>query len=311
MIDIFNLDPSGGDYWALEGQCGATNPTWKSWQKPRGKSWLYLFMTGGGGGGGGGQTNTAGTSRGGGGSGSGACFATLLIPLALLPDTLYIQPGSGGLGGTAAGNGNAGGQSYVSIRPAASNWETVLTASGGNAGSGSVSSSGGGAGSAPSANNIGSCSMGLGGVANFGPGGAGVAGSTAGGTGASPADRLWGSATNFCIGGGSGAATGTDNADFVGAAGNGTSPSITINNSGFIAQVLGGPAGGGNGGDGICGLRPLFAIGGGGGGTAGASGTAGRGGHGRWGSGGGGGGGGVTGGAGGNGGNGVVLMFVL
>lgn len=313
MIDICHLDPSGGRIWVHEGQWGTANPTWKPWHKPRGKSFLYCFMTGGGGGGGGGFSAAAGSSRGGGGSGGGAGFSVAMFPLALLPDTLYVQAGAGGLGGAAGAGGISGGVSLLCIRPFNNPGDCLLTALGGGNGGGSSGSSGGTGGSAGTAASPFSMTFSYVSIYSSLTGGNnGNAGATAAASGATPSNRAWGGQSYFCLGGGSGASTGTDNLDFAGAAANDQGGvAITYSNSGFIPNAPGGIAGGGRGADGCFGFKPLFAIGGGGGGTNGAAGVGGAGGHGRWGCGGGGGGGGVTGGAGGNGGNAVVLLLAI
>jgi hypothetical protein len=87
---------------------------WYTWTKPLGKTMAHIVCFGSGaGGGGGGATNTTG-----GGSGGGASNSTLSIPLNLLPDVLYVQPGLGGAAGASATGGSAGNISYVSVYPA-------------------------------------------------------------------------------------------------------------------------------------------------------------------------------------------------
>jgi hypothetical protein len=65
-----------------------TSTDWRTWQKPRGVSMIYMLVLGCGGNGGSGAVGAASTAAGGGGGGSGG-QATLLIPAIFLPDTLY------------------------------------------------------------------------------------------------------------------------------------------------------------------------------------------------------------------------------
>jgi len=69
---------------------------WQPWNKPRNAKFIEIFCVGGGGAGVA-PTLSTGTGTGGGG-GSSAGIVRGLIPAFLLPDTLYILVGKGGVG---------------------------------------------------------------------------------------------------------------------------------------------------------------------------------------------------------------------
>ena len=91
--DLFHL-PDNADHQ----QTFEYNGTWQTWLKPLGITMVHLFALSSGAGGGGGYSAGGATAAGGGGGGSGASTASLLVPAAFLPDTLYINvsPGSAG-----------------------------------------------------------------------------------------------------------------------------------------------------------------------------------------------------------------------
>jgi hypothetical protein len=92
---------------------------WQTWNKPRNAKFIEIFCLGGGGGGATGSSNTGNASGGNGGTASG--YVRGLIPAFLLPDTLYILVGKGGLGSTTnISNGTGGGISYVGLQPSTS-----------------------------------------------------------------------------------------------------------------------------------------------------------------------------------------------
>ncbi len=80
---------------------------WQTWYKPRGKTMLQAILIGGGGGGGGGCGNIAGSGKGGGGGGGSSGATRILIPLAYVPDNLYVMVGQGGVGGAGSTGGAA------------------------------------------------------------------------------------------------------------------------------------------------------------------------------------------------------------
>ena len=123
-------------------QSVTTTNGWVSWTKPFGVSWVYIFLQAAGGGGGKGAGGAATVASGGGGAGGNS---KLLVPAFLLPDTLYVRPGSGGAGSTTSANATAGTQSYVSIQPNTTTANLVLTQAGGGGG-GNSSGAGGTAG---------------------------------------------------------------------------------------------------------------------------------------------------------------------
>lgn len=115
MLDIFNIND------------GSTNkrvfyPTgvnsFQTWQKPHNAKFVHFFVMGSGGGGGGGQAAGTGTARRGGGSGGSAAHVTALFTAIQIPDTLFINVGTGGQGGvglSASTAGASGALSYVMI----------------------------------------------------------------------------------------------------------------------------------------------------------------------------------------------------
>ena len=123
--------------------------TWQTWQKPRNCKFVYITAIGGGGGGGS-SGNVAGAAGGGGGGGSSS-ITSILLPAALIPDTLYILVGIGGNGSVAGGSGGSGGLSTVSIRPSTTTTEVIIRSgsvggAGGTAGTASVAGTGGAGG---------------------------------------------------------------------------------------------------------------------------------------------------------------------
>jgi len=275
-----------------------------TWRKPRGKTMAYMLVIGSGGGGGAGFTGATGTVRGGGGGGGSSGWATCLVPLMLLPDTLYLLIPTGGVGGKTSGSGGAAGaRGYISIAANTTAANIVLQ-------SGSAAATGGAAGSAA------------------GSAAAGVAGTIS-----TDVQNLWANLgiTKFqsgkigsiggVVGGGAGASnTILSSHRLCGGAGGGTTPAANTNfaggaqtGAGLFPTIAGGTAGGnpGNGnGVPLSYWRPFFSYGGVGGGTGGGAGeVGGAGSNGGIGSGGGGGGGGVTFGPGGDGGPGYGLII--
>lgn len=123
MLDFSHvLATPGLDLQYFVGGSSTTLIQWQTWRKPRGVKFIYLIGVGGGGSGGTGL-NTGTTSGGGAGGGSGA-QTMVMIPSFMIPDTLYIQAGAGGIGPTTSGaQGTAGQPTYVAIEPS-----TTLTA---------------------------------------------------------------------------------------------------------------------------------------------------------------------------------------
>lgn len=130
--------------------------TWQTWQKPPTAKLIEIFCLGGGGGGGAGGAGTL--NSGGGGGGAAAGYVRAIFPAYLLPDTLYIKPGTGGAGtGTLsqlAGSSGQGAVSFVSVGPTGStaHYYPILVASSATAaGNGSTHGTNGqgGGGTAP------------------------------------------------------------------------------------------------------------------------------------------------------------------
>lgn len=312
--DLFGLPPTfKGDVQIFHANNTSTI-THQPWIKPRGTSMTYMMAIAGGGGGGGGFSKASGAAGGGGGGGACSGIGKLIIPSFLLPDTLYVQVGQGGLGGAASTAGAAGTNSYIMFTPLVFSAANTLLSSGTNA------PGGGGAGNATNPATAGSIPT-VAAIATLSPqlaigmftasvGLIGVTGgAVAGGVGSSV--TAW---STLPMSPGAGGAGATGPGDFNGGAQTANAAlSITYLNWPITAGAI---AAGGTGGttdahDGNAGvslLSPFLQSGGSGGGSN-VAGVAGDGGRGGIGCGGGGGGAGTTGGRGGNGGNGLVAIF--
>lgn len=282
--------------------------TWQTWQKPKNTHFVYITAIGGGAGGGS-SSDVLGTSGGGGGGGSSS-ITSIMIPSALLPDTLYIQVGLGGSGGSGATIGASGELSTISIQPNTTAINTIIrsgaaAAVGGGVGNTTVGGAGGAGGT------VFTSTLGLLSSLGFYSSISGDAGAT-GGYGANGLTKT--ALSNMCFCGGGGGAGKTTGTDFAGG---------SILAGGVLARVAGGSAGvaASNGNGGIATIRPNliayassalpFATTGGSGGGANQNGTGGgNGGAGEIGSGGGGAGAlnGGTGRVGGRGGDGLVII---
>ena len=262
--------------------------TWQTWIKPRNAKTVNFFVVGAGAGGGGGFL-AAGTRSGGSAGGSGG-NTKLIIQASILPDILYILPGTGGAGGTGGATGivTAGSpatKSFVCLTPDTSSVSNIVLTSG------NVSAQGGGAGSTIAI---------VGGVAE---------------TVALASNMIFANLGNFlAIAGIVGGASGTGNASTVavtsfiagGSGGGGTGNGGQLTGAGpfptVAAAVTDSP-----GRDGLIFYKPIFGVSGGRGGGGGTFG--GKGGNGAPGCGGGGGGAGTTSaGNGGRGGDGFVII---
>tara|TARA_R110000868_G_scaffold46_3_gene604 strand:+ start:7992 stop:8858 length:867 start_codon:yes stop_codon:yes gene_type:complete len=117
--------------------------TWQTWIKPRNAKMVSFFVIGAGAGGGGGYQAATGNKSGGAGGGT-AGYIKLVIQASILPDILYILPGTGGIGGTGGAvptAGNPATKSYVCLTPDTSSISNIVCTSG------NVAATGGGAGS--------------------------------------------------------------------------------------------------------------------------------------------------------------------
>lgn len=128
------------------------------WHKPTNISVIDFLLIGSGSGGGGGGANAAGSAAAGGRGGGSGGRTLISIPAILVPNTLYLYCGRGGLGGagqiqggSAGVNGSSGEHStiYAAIDDFAWLKSSNAAASGGQAGSGITNgTTGGAAGSA-------------------------------------------------------------------------------------------------------------------------------------------------------------------
>jgi hypothetical protein len=302
MLDFSHLPTSyTGDLQIFKTPSTVTNLQWDTWKKPRGVSMAYMLLLGGGGGGGGGLTGIAGANRGGGGSGASSGQLTIIIPLLLLPDNLYVQVGAGGTGvGSAGGTASSGLLSYVSVRPdnTANNVVAVSGAAGATGGASGTSGVGGAGGTGGTIAAIANMCFADLGVWTAVAGQAGVAGGNPGAFGVSQSFPTTGIFTMSGTGG-AGVATVDQAGGFITAVAN-----TLISDYRPVNPVAG--SNDGSGGPTL--WKPLFNYGGIGA-AASNNGIGGQGGNGAFGSGGGGGGAGTTGGKGGDGGNGIVIIY--
>jgi hypothetical protein len=284
--------------------------SFQQWIKPRGVNMSYIVCIGGGGGGGGAHSAASGTNGGGGGGGACSGISRLIVPTFLLPDSLYIQVGVGGIGGNATVAGGAGTNSYIMLAPIAFTATNALLASNTNAPGGGGAGTNGAVGTAGTVPTIATATM-LSTIGQFSAD-VGLVGATggavAGGNGTDV--TAWASIPLSRGAGGAGA----NNANFNGgrqtanAATNFTYINWPTTAGAVAAGGTGGTTSANIGGAGVSLLAPFIQSGGGGGGSN-VSGIGGNGGKGGIGCGGGGGGKGTTGGRGGDGGNGLVAIF--
>jgi hypothetical protein len=297
MLDLSHIPNSQQDVRIFFTN-GSTN-AWQTWTKPKKCNYVWIMCIGGGGGGAGGAVNSSNVYSTGGASGG---VSRTLFNAQQLPDTLYVQVGTGGAGGTSGGAGSAGTRSFVSLTPLISSATSI-------AGSGTTGAAGGTSGTGASA--AGEPAPAQGNVyflclANF----LNVAGVNAAGSLTAQAPNITPLTSQITCPGGGGSA-GIPNA---------LSGSSILSSS--FSPLISGGAGtvvsgsiGGNGADGITSWKPFFSTGGAGGGSS-VSGSGGNGGNGGIGSGGGGGGGrsllsGAVGGTGGKGGDGLVVIIAF
>lgn len=92
---------------------GNKTQNWQPWKKPKHHGMGFFFLMSGGAGGGGGHTKGVNAAGGGGGGGASGTIFRGIVPLIMLPDTLYLTVGSGGLGGAAGTDGGKGGVSAI------------------------------------------------------------------------------------------------------------------------------------------------------------------------------------------------------
>ena len=291
MIDLFNIPNSQQDVQIFYANGGA----WQTWQKPRKCNYVYIICIGGGGGGAGGFTFNGRYPPG----GASGAISRALFNSQQLPDTLYIQVGLGGLGGTSGQVGSNGTRSFVMLQqatPLIIN-NTLQTSGNANAVGGQITG----------ANSLGETILTplvatFLTLSNF----LGTAGVTSiGSTTLTVGPDITPFSSQLVTQGGAG---GGGNTAIV----NNGASILSSSISPLISGGLGSNSGvGGRGADGITSFKPFFSLGGAGGGNS-TVGNGGNGGNGGIGSGGGGGGGfnsGFSGGVGGRGGDGLVIII--
>ena len=280
MLDI-NFIPGQQDNVKIFYARGTTD--WQTWQKPRGCKFIWMKCIGAGSGGFGGGNGAGLTGAPG---GPGGAVTKALLSANTIPDTLYIQPGTGSTGGAGASNNSnplpsVPGRSFISITPSSAVTMNIVCTSG------LANASGGTVESAATVAAAGLLSLG-----NFT--------STAGSALASIGSNLVPLTTNITCAGANSSAAGANAGANISSVDLGT----------YTTPLIAGGAAGTVGNSGIWFWKPMFGLGGSGGGGV-TSGVAGNGGNANsYGCGGGGGGNSAagTGGNGGRGGDGLVII---
>jgi hypothetical protein len=92
MLDFGDIPSAygNGDVQKFLGSAGAVGTSWQTWVKPRGKTMLHIQLVGAGGNGGTGVVGANSVSAGGAGGQSGA-ITNVIVPLAFLPDVLFVS----------------------------------------------------------------------------------------------------------------------------------------------------------------------------------------------------------------------------
>jgi len=117
--------------------------TWQTWIKPRNAKMVSLFVIGAGGGGGGGFQTGSGNKSGGTGGGNGGC-TKIVLQASIVPDILYILPGTGGtggLGGNLPTSGSRATKSFICLSPDTGSISNIICTSGATAAIGGPSGS--------------------------------------------------------------------------------------------------------------------------------------------------------------------------
>jgi hypothetical protein len=155
MRDLFHLPSASGasDVQIFLGNNTAEGTDWITWQKPRGKSMIHILLAGKGANGGSGVVGANSTAAGGGGGGSGG-QVSLIMPLSMLPDLLYLS-----LMGVCTGNQL---RSFITIAPkltagagAPAANDTLMMAYGGTVGGNAAGATAGAAGAAGAISTVG------------------------------------------------------------------------------------------------------------------------------------------------------------
>lgn len=278
-----------------------------AWNIPSWARFITVTCIGAGGGGSGGESAALNTSAAAGAGGSSGCVTTAIFPTTLLPKTLYITTGIGGVGGAAASVGGIGSNTIVSLSSnnADNRYMLCHASGGGNGGIRVLTQRAPGGTSTNIFTTLIYSSVAIGYTALNGS--TGGTGGYLGGLGDNVYFLNSSYLTTSLVTGGAGGS---------GSSASGYNQGGSVISSGILSTVSGGggPGSGGgaqaspftNGLNGNFSFRPLCGTGGSGGG--GNSDPGGNGGNGALGCGGGGGGAGTTGGSGGNGGNGLVTI---
>jgi len=193
MLDISFIPTNTGsaDVQVFYGTSTAAGNDWITWVKPRGKTMINIILVGKGGNGGLGVVGAVSTAAGGGGGGSGS-QTHLTMPLALLPDRLYLS-----LAGYSATTNLA---SYIAISPKLTAGagapianDTLMIANGGGNGGNAAGATAGAAGTAGSIATVGAMPLGWPFATLSLAGQAGIIGGTtvAGGALTIPVTGLW------------------------------------------------------------------------------------------------------------------------
>lgn len=143
MLDFSHIPVAIGnaDVQSFVGNATTLASSWQTWQKPRGKSMLHIQLVGAGGNGGTGVVGANSVSAGGAGGQSGA-ITNVIVPLAFLPDTLYLS--LAGVKPTATANF----ASIITIAPANVANNILAFANGGLHGGNAAAGTGGTVGTA-------------------------------------------------------------------------------------------------------------------------------------------------------------------
>ena len=297
MIDNFHLGDKN-NVSIFYGAC--CQNYWQTWYKNPISQTVTIFCLGGGGGGAAGFGGI--TNKNGGGGGGSAAYTIATYPSSMLPDTLFVNVGSGGSGGTLVSAGQVGNLSYVSVNANSKIAADTVCISGTVAAQGGVGGSTVTGGDAGTMATILNCPF-LGNSTYYTfVGQQGAAGGVAGG--ATPGLSLTAITTSLFSGGAGGGGGGSTTS---------TSGGTIWSNNSIFPNIVGGVSVGGVANNGISFLQPFCGVGGsGGGGNSGTGNIGGKGGNGSYGCGGGGGGCAhetASVGAGGSGGNGIVIII--
>jgi hypothetical protein len=264
MIDLLHLPkPTTGNADYFIGKSSTLGQSWETWEKPRGITMIRFICIGGGGSGGNGFASATTTARGGGGGGGSGGYSSVVLPAILIPDTVYISAGRGGIVGAGMG-------SYVTVIPytGLTAIYTLCYANGGSAGGNGAAGAVGALGAAaPIATRANTLLSGYGELILY----AGSQGSTGGAVAGGNSTAITYPVTGLLLSGGCGGGGG--------ATGTGGTAGVAITTPGSLlfpsisAGTNGSP--GGVGGTGIELYQPLLSTGGGGGGASNSATTAG------------------------------------